>query len=86
MSDIKDRNKGFPILEFCKMPQWFRDKYLELAAESAAKYMHQGGTFMVVVKNIGFYSEAEKVGYVGWIETIDGTYFINDQGEISKPA
>lgn len=40
---------------------------------------------MSVTQEIGFYKESEKVGYVGWIKTIDGTYFIDVDGKISKP-
>ena len=40
---------------------------------------------MPVVQDIGFYKESEKVGYAGWIKTIDGTYFIDTDGKISKP-
>ena len=40
---------------------------------------------MPAIKNIGFYKESEKVGYVAWIQTIDGTYFVDVDGKISKP-
>ena len=40
---------------------------------------------MPVVTEIGFYKESEKVGYVGWIKTINGTYFIDTEGKISNP-
>lgn len=42
-----------------------------------------GGDFM---RQLGFYREPEKVGYIGWIETIDGMYFIALDGKISKPS
>jgi len=76
---------GFPIKEFVKLPKWFRDKYLELAAYQAANEGMYGGHKMPVIKEIGFYAESEKVGYVGWIKTADGTYFIDSDGKISKP-
>ena len=76
---------GFPIKEFVKLPKWFRDKYLELAAYQAANEGMYGGQKMPVIKNMGFYAESEKVGHVGWIKTIDGTYFIDSDGKISKP-
>ena len=37
------------------------------------------------MKHIGFYSEPEKVGYIGWIETADGVYFVDLDGKIAKP-
>ena len=40
---------------------------------------------MPVIKEIGFYEEPNEVGYVGWIKTADGTYFIDTDGKISKP-
>ena len=40
---------------------------------------------MPVVQEIGFYKESEKVGYIGWIKTIDGNYFIDIDGKITKP-
>lgn len=76
---------GFPIKEFAKLPKWFRDKYLEIAAELAVYQGLYGGQKMPVFKEIGFYTESEKVGYIGWIKTIDGTYFIDSEGKISKP-
>jgi hypothetical protein len=39
---------------------------------------------MPVVKEIGFYAEPEKVGFAGWIKTIDGDYFIGLDGIIQK--
>jgi hypothetical protein len=36
------------------------------------------------IKDIGFYDEPEKVGFHGWIKTIDGTYFIGLDGVIKK--
>ena len=40
-----------------------------------------------VVKEIGFYETptANGNGYVGWIKTIDGCYFIDVDGKITKP-
>lgn len=38
-----------------------------------------------VVKDIGFYSLPTAGGYIGWIKTIDGDYFIDVDGKISKP-
>jgi hypothetical protein len=76
---------GFPIKEFVKLPKLFRDKYLELAAYQAVNEGMYGGQKMPVIKNMGFYKESEKVGYVAWIETIDGTYFVDVDGKISKP-
>lgn len=40
---------------------------------------------MPVIKEIGFYDEPVAGGYVGWIKTADGTYFIDTDGKISKP-
>jgi hypothetical protein len=40
---------------------------------------------MPVVKEIGFYAEPVAGGYIGWIKTIDGDYFIGIDGKITKP-
>ena len=74
-----------PPKEFVKLPKVVRDNYLEMAAELAVIHGLYGGQKMPVIKNIGFYSESEKVGYVAWIETIDGTYFVDVDGKVSKP-
>lgn len=74
-----------PPTEFVKLPKIVRDNYLEMAAELAVFQGLYGGHKMPVIKNIGFYKESEKVGFVAWIETIDGTYFIDSEGKISKP-
>ena len=47
--------------------------------------VYMEGRKMPVIKNMGFYKESEKVGYVAWIETIYGTYFVDLGGKISKP-
>ena len=74
-----------PPTEFVKLPKVVRDNYLEMAAELAVIQGLYGGQKMPVVQDIGFYKESEKVGYAGWIKTIDGTYFIDTDGKISKP-
>jgi hypothetical protein len=38
-----------------------------------------------MVKEIGFYKRPKKTGWIGWITTIDGTYFIGLDGKIMKP-
>jgi hypothetical protein len=40
---------------------------------------------MSVVGSIGFYDQPIAGGYIGWITTIDGTYFIDVDGKITKP-
>jgi len=37
------------------------------------------------MKEIGFYGDPKAVGYIGWIETADGIYFVDLDGKISKP-
>ena len=74
-----------PPTEFVKLPKVVRDNYLEMAAELAVIQGLYGGQKMPVVQEIGFYKESEKVGYIGWIKTTDGTYFIEIDGKISKP-
>jgi len=77
-------NKDFSIHKFMKLPKWLCDKYMEMAARDAAYYM-QGGESMSVVGSIGFYDQPIAGGYIGWITTIDGTYFIDVDGKITKP-
>lgn len=38
-----------------------------------------------MIKDIGFYSNPVAVGYVAWINTSDGCYFVGTDGKISKP-
>lgn len=38
------------------------------------------------MKHLGFYRYPKKVGYIGWIETNDGMYFIHLDGKITKPT
>lgn len=37
------------------------------------------------MKEIGFYPNPQEIGYIGWIRTTDGCYFIDLDGKISKP-
>jgi hypothetical protein len=38
----------------------------------------------MAIKNIGFYSDHKNVGgWIGWITTIKGVYFIANDGSIS---
>jgi hypothetical protein len=37
------------------------------------------------MEEIGFYKNPEAVGYIGWIKTTDGCYFIDLAGVIRKP-
>jgi hypothetical protein len=85
--NLRNRAEAYlhPSTEFVKLPKVVRDNYLEMAAELAVIHGLYGGQKMPVIKNIGFYKESEKVGYVAWIETIDGTYFVGVDGKISKP-
>jgi len=53
---------GFPIKEFIKLPKWFRDKYLELAAYQAANEGMYGGQKMPVIKEIGSMRNPKKSG------------------------
>lgn len=87
MDEPREENKitYIPPTEFVKLPKVVRDNYLEMAAELAVIHGLYGGQKMPVIKNMGFYAESEKVGYVAWIETIDGTYFIDVDGKITKP-
>ena len=73
--------------EFVKLPKVVRDNYLEMAAELAVIHGLYGGQKMpevAVVQEIGFYN-VPTGGYIGWINTIDGKYFIGVDGKISKP-
>jgi hypothetical protein len=38
-----------------------------------------------VIKEIGYYEQPTEVGYVAWIKTTDGTYFVGIDGKITKP-
>ena len=40
---------------------------------------------MPVIKEIGYYDQPSEVGYVAWIKTTDGTYFVDIDGKITKP-
>jgi len=40
---------------------------------------------MPVIKEIGYYGYPTEVGYVAWIKTADGTYFVDVDGKITKP-
>lgn len=90
-----------PPTELLKISKVIRDNYIEMSAELAAihgMYKKDGYGMPIdegieeekpikeaVVKDIGFYGEPSAVGYVGWIKTIDGCYFIDTAGKISKP-
>lgn len=36
------------------------------------------------MKSMGFYAHPESVGYLGWIQTLDGLYFMDLHGVIRK--
>ena len=38
-----------------------------------------------MIKEIGFYDEPIAGGYIGWIKTNDGIYFVDIEGKITKP-
>jgi hypothetical protein len=37
-----------------------------------------------MVHEIGFYSHGQQAGYIGWIRTSAGTYFIGTDGKMSQ--
>jgi hypothetical protein len=74
-----------PPTEFIKLPKVVRDNYLEMSAELAVIHGLYGGQKMPVIKEIGYYEQPTEVGYVAWIKTADGTYFVDVDGKITKP-
>lgn len=70
-------------MAFLELPKVFQDQILSLAsykAEMEGMYSDDERIF----KGIGFYKEGEGKGYCGWIKTIDGMYYIGNNGKISK--
>ena len=71
--------------EFAKLPKVIRNNYLEMSAELAVVHGLYRGKKMSVIKEIGYYEQPTEVGYVAWIKTIDGMYFVDVDGKITKP-
>ena len=70
--------------EIAKLPKNVRDNYLAMSAELAFHQGLYGGKEMNVIKEFGFYEHQKEVGYVAWIKTTDGTYFVDLEGKIAK--